>query len=80
MVTPTGVNFTCQLNPDIRPKGLIEINSESWTVDNGQSAIAIDDSRDFNGRYQVRNVTFSGNNYGGPFQAMVEAVIPAGGN
>jgi hypothetical protein len=80
MATPTGVNFTCQLNPDIRPKGLIEIQSESWTVDNGQSAISIDDNRSFNGRYQVRNITFSGNNYGGPFQGMVEAVIPAGGN
>ncbi|WAX23099.1 hypothetical protein pA_gene0058 [Vibrio phage 13VT501A] len=80
LATPTGVNFTAQLNPDIRPKGIIEINSDSWSVDNGQSAIAINDNRKFNGKYQVRNVTYSGNNYGGPFEVMVEAVIPPGGN
>lgn len=80
LATPTGVNFTAQLNPDIRPKGIIEINSDSWAVDNGQSAIAINDNRKFNGKYQVRNVTYSGNNYGGPFEVMVEAVIPPGGD
>lgn len=80
LATPTGVNFTAQLNPDIRPKGIIEISSDSWAVDNGQSAIAINDNRKFNGKYQVRNVTYSGNNYGGPFEVMVEAVIPSGGN
>ena len=80
LATPTGVNFTAQLNPDIRPKGIIEINSDSWAVDNGQSAIAINDNRKFNGKYQVRNVTYAGNNYGGPFEVMVEAVIPIGGN
>lgn len=80
LATPTGVNFTAQLNPDIRPKGIIEINSDSWAVDNGQSAIAIDDNRKFNGKYQVRNVTYTGNNYGGPFGVTVEAVIPLGGN
>lgn len=72
--TPTGVKFKAQLNPDIRPKGIVEIQSESWSVENGQAAIAISDKREFNGQYQVRNVTYSGNNYGGPFEVMVEAV------
>lgn len=72
-ITKIGIKFKSQLNPDTKPKGLIEIKSESWQVDSGQSAVFIDESKDYNGTYQCRNVEYSGNNYGGPFEVIVEA-------
>ena len=73
IITAKGIKFKAQLNPDIRPRQLIQIESEDWQIDSNDTALLVDRDKSYNGLYQCRNVSYTGNNYGGPFDVEVEA-------
>ena len=86
-VTDKGVNIKAQLNPDIRPGKLIKLEpiavqvqpttarEEPKTPPKKAKEIFIPErGRDYAGVYLCQTVQFIGNNYGGPFDVMIEAI------
>jgi len=63
-ITDKGVDFVCQLNPDIRPRKIVNIKSTGLGVDS-----VLEDK--VNGFQIVENIRFSGDNFGGAFQSKV---------
>lgn len=86
-ITDKGVNIKAQLNPDIRPGKLVKLEPIAVQVQ-PTAAPAVpkkppkkpkeifipERGRDYAGIYLCQTVQFIGNNYGGPFDVMIEAV------
>lgn len=67
IITDKGVNIRAQLNPEFRPSKLIDLQSRGFEGE-GERGI------DYNGLYLIQSVNFIGNNYGGAFDANIEAI------
>lgn len=72
-ITDKGVNIKAQLNPDVRPGKLIQLDPISVEVTPGGDKIP-DRGKDYAGIYLCQSVSFVGNNYGGPFDMNIEAI------
>lgn len=69
-ITEKGVNFICQLNPDLRPRKIVNIKSIGSTKVLGTDPLAkLQDKA--NGLQLIESVRFSGDNFGGAFQSKV---------
>lgn len=73
-ITEKGVDFVCQLNPDIRPSKIVNIKSVGSTRSLSADPAAAPLQESANGLQLVENVRFSGDNFGGAFQSKVRAV------
>lgn len=72
-ITDKGVNIKAQLNPDIRPGKLIKLEPLAVQVEPG-AQFAPGRGRDYTGVYLCQAVGFIANNYGGPFDVIIEAI------
>jgi hypothetical protein len=72
-ITDKGVNVKAQLNPDIRPGKLIKLEPIAVQVTPGGDE-SPERGKDYAGVYLCQTVQFMGNNYGGAFDVMIEAV------
>ena len=69
VITEKGVNLRAQLNPDIRPGKLIKLEAQGFDATDAATR-----GKNYNGLYLCQSVKFVGNNYGGAFDVMIEAV------